>query len=642
MENIMRQLIDELHTLTKAYNQGNPIVSDKEWDEKYFQLQELEKNTGFIYPDSPTQKIDYSIVNNLNKFTHEIPMRSLAKTKSVEEIDNFFGDKEKIAMLKMDGLSLSLTYKNGVLVSAATRGNGEVGEDVTHNAQVIANIPSKIPCDVELVVNGEIICPIDVFEKYFAEVYKNARNFAAGSIRLLNSKECDQRKLKFIAWDCVKGLAMPEFTSRLEFLQTIGFDVVPWMPPIFLNTQFAIDSLKISANINNLPIDGIVFRFNNIAYGESLGSTAHHPNHSIAFKFMDETVETHLIDIEYEPSRNGVLTPIAIFEPVELEGSVVSRASVHNITVMKELFHGTPWRGQSIETFKSNMIIPQIKSAEYYADSECDFIELPTTCPDCGEALRIVKSETGVETLICPNEKCNCRLINQLDHFCGKSGLDIKGLSKATLEKLIDWGWVSNKKDIFYLNQYRTEWIKKPGFGVKSVDKILTAIDSARHTTFANFIVALGIPLVGSSIAKLLEKYEKTYESFREHVKAPFGVFSVIEGIGTEIEYSIKRFDYTEADEIYKELKIGFTESDETKFTTFEGQKFAITGKLSIGRERMSELIEKHGGTITSSVSRKTDYLIANQPEDSAKYKNAIAYDTKIITENELLKILDF
>lgn len=637
---IIREIIDYLHARTEEYNRGEPTISDKEWDARYLQLQELEKQTGCVFPDSPTQHIDYVLKDSLNKYTHTIPMRSLAKTKSVEEVERYFGNKSYIGMIKLDGLSLSLTYRDGKLVSAATRGNGEVGEDITHNAKVIHNIPQTISTKVEVIVNGEIICSTDIFKEYFAGDYKNPRNFASGSIRLLSSKECDTRKLKFVAWDCVAGTSFNRFHERLNFLQILGFTVVPAITKQ-ASTNFIIDWLKVQASSNNYPIDGIVFRHDDLEYGESLGSTSHHPNHSIAFKFMDETVETHLIDIVYEPSRNGVLTPIAVFEPVELEGSVVSRASVHNITVMKELFHGIPWRGQSVETFKSNMIIPQIKSAEYYADSKCDFIDIPTICPDCGEKLTIVKSDTGVETLMCSNEKCSCRLINQLDHFCGKKGLDIKGLSKATLEKLIDWGWIESRLDIFYLFIHKDEWIKKPGFGDKSVTKILEAIEAARYTTLAPFISSLGIPLVGTTVSKLIEKKSVTYEQFRDNVASDVFSFDTWEGIGPEINNALKTYDYNEADLIHIELKIGFDKSEGIKFTTFDGKKFAITGKLSMDRERMSELIEKHGGTVTSSVSKKTDYLIANRPEDSAKYKNAIAYGIKIITEDEVLSKID-
>lgn len=638
--NPIREIIDFLNARTAEYNAGNPTISDEEWDARYFQLQELEEKTGHRFPDSPTQHIEYQIMDKLNKFTHKIPMRSLAKTKSVEEVDKYFGD-DYVGMVKMDGLSVSLTYKEGRLVSAATRGNGEVGEDITHNARVISNIPQTINAELEVIVNGEIICPIDVFEENFASDYKNPRNFAAGSIRLLDSKECDTRKLKFVAWDCVYGTNFDTLVERLSLLSLLGFDVVPWRKKL-LSTQFVIDWLKIEANKNKYPLDGIVFRFDNIAHGDSLGNTAHHPNHSLAFKFVDESVETYLRNIEYEPSRNGVLTPIAVFEPVELEGSIVSRASLHNLSIMAELNGGYCHVGDELEIIKSNQIIPQVISWKHPTQEIPIAIRIPSKCPECGATLEIRESDSGVKTLICPNEKCTCRLINQLDHFCGKKGLDIKGLSKATLEKLIDWGWVNSRLDIFHLADHKAEWVKKPGFGEKSVSNILNAIESAKNTTLAQFIASLGIPLVGTTVSKFLEKKCITYSQFRDDVLNDMFSFADWEGIGPEINHALKTFDYTEADAIYEQIKVCYIEADLANFTGLEGKRFAITGNIAYGRSKLSELIENHGGTVTSSVSRKTDYLIANQPEDSTKYKNAIAYGTKILTEDEVLKMIDF
>ena len=638
--NPIREIIDFLNARTAEYNAGNPTISDKEWDAKYFQLQELEEKTGHRFPDSPTQHIEYQIMDKLNKFTHKIPMRSLAKTKSVEEVDKYFGD-DYVGMVKMDGLSVSLTYKEGRLVSAATRGNGEVGEDITHNARVISNIPQTINAELEVIVNGEIICPIDVFEENFASDYKNPRNFAAGSIRLLDSKECDTRKLKFVAWDCVYGTNFDTLVERLSLLSLLGFDVVPWRKKL-LSTQFVIDWLKIEADKNKYPLDGIVFRFDNIAHGDSLGNTAHHPNHSLAFKFVDESVETYLRNIEYEPSRNGVLTPIAVFEPVELEGSIVSRASLHNLSIMEELNGGYSDVGDVLEIIKSNQIIPQVISWKHPVQEITVSIKVPEACPMCGATLEVKTSDSGVKTLICPNEKCICRLINQLDHFCGKKGLDIKGLSKATLEKLIDWGWVNSRLDIFHLASHKNDWVKKPGFGEKSVSNILNAIESAKNTTLAQFIASLGIPLVGTTVSKLLEKKCITYNQFRDDVLNDTFSFADWEGIGPEINHALKTFDYTEADAIYEQIKVYYIKADLISFTNLEGKRFAITGNIAYGRSKLSELIEKHGGTVTSSVSRKTDYLIANQPEDSTKYKNAIAYGTKILTEDEVLKMIDF
>ena len=642
MRNLMRKLIDYLHERTEEYNRGEPTITDAEWDKVYLELQRLEKNNNYIYPDSPTQKIDYEVKENLNKYVHTNPMLSLAKTKSVAEVREYFGNHSFVGMVKMDGLSLSLTYRNGELVSAATRGNGEIGEDITHNAKVIHNIPKKIGYNEELIVNGEIICPINIFEEYFSSEYKNPRNFAAGSIRLLSAKECDNRKLKFVAWDCYKAEDYTHFIHRLGFLEAIGFETVPVYDLFNSTVESALEELQNVAKENYYPIDGVVFRFNDNEYGKSLGGTAHHPNHSLAFKFVDESVESALIGIEYEPSRNGVLTPIAVFEPVELEGSTVSRASLHNISIMDELSGGNPMVGDIVQIIKSNQIIPQIVSWKHLEATQ-NGIELPSKCPVCNEETIIQISDSGVKTLVCPNEKCECRLINQLDHFCGKSGLDIKGLSKATLEKLIEWGWVNSKIDILNLVNYGSEWIKKPGFGAKSVANILNAIENAKKTTLTKFITSLGIPLVGVSVSKQIEKEEKTYEKFKEDIMNKSFTFSSWEGIGPEINRALKLYDYTEADKI-RELLIMEEEKKVESSSNGEvsGKKFAITGKVSYGRNNLIELIEKHGGSVTSSVSKKTDYLIANQPEDSTKYRNAVAFEVKILTESEVLSMIDF
>lgn len=638
--NPIREIIDYLNARTVEYNAGNPTISDEEWDARYFQLQELEEKTGHRFPDSPTQHIEYQVMDKLNKFTHKIPMRSLAKTKSVEEVDKYFGD-DYVGMVKMDGLSVSLTYKNGHLVSAATRGNGEIGEDITHNAKVITNIPQTINAELEVIVNGEIICPIDVFEENFASDYKNPRNFAAGSIRLLDSKECDTRKLKFVAWDCVYGTNFDTLVERLSLLALLGFDVVPWRKKM-LSTQFVIDWLKVEADKNKYPLDGIVFRFDNIAHGDSLGNTAHHPNHSLAFKFVDESVETKLINIEYEPSRNGILTPIAVFEPVELEGSIVSRASLHNLSIMAELNDGYCHVGDELEIIKSNQIIPQVISWKHPTQELPVAIRIPSKCPECGSALEIRESDSGVKTLVCPDEKCPCRLINQLDHFCGKKGLDIKGLSKATLEKLMDWGWVNSKLDLFTLAEHKADWVKKPGFGEKSVSNILNAIEKAKDVSLSQFIASLGIPLVGTTVSKIIEKNCVTYIQFRDDVLNDSFSFANWEGIGPEINNALKTYDYSEADRLNTEaVRIYYAKADLVSSISLEGKRFAITGNINMGRSKLSERIERNGGAVTSAVSRKTDYLIANQPEDSAKYKNAVAYGTKIITEEEVLQMLE-
>ena len=354
----MEELVSLLNKYTYYYDNGNPIISDKEWDNLYFELCELEKNTGYILKDSPTQKIRYTVVNELNKVEHNHPMLSLAKTKEINDVIDFLGEKDYIAMLKMDGLTCSIMYKNGKLVSAETRGNGIVGEDVTHNAFVVDNIPKKIKDKRTIIIDGEIICTYKNFEA-FSDEYKNPRNFASGSIRLLDNKECQRRKLSFIAWDCIDGLEEKTVGGRLTHLLELGFDIVPFIrSPFMFSENLGVDTLKDIAQEKGYPIDGLVFKFDDIEYGKSLGQTEHHLKNAIAFKFYDEEVETTLRDIEWTMGRTGVLTPVAIYDDVEIEGSICNRASLHNVSIMNETL-GTAYRGQPIRVFKANMIIPK-------------------------------------------------------------------------------------------------------------------------------------------------------------------------------------------------------------------------------------------------------------------------------------------
>jgi DNA ligase (NAD+) len=488
-ETKLLNLIDLANNLARDYESGHPTVSDKEWDDLYFQIQELEEKLGIYYKHSPTQHIPYDIVNQLNKVEHGHKMLSLQKTKDLSEIEKFLDNRDSLIMLKMDGLTCSLTYIDGELVSAETRGNGIVGEDVLHNALQIRSIPNYIPkISGKLVVDGEIICTAKNFEM-FASDYKNSRNFAAGSIRLLDSKECAKRKLSFVAWDVIEGLDKYDLLSeRFSHIRNYGFDVVPYCfyPAWDANDEqvsldIMIDHLKIRAEEFGYPIDGAVAKFNSISYGKTLGETSHHFKNAMAYKFYDETYETELIDIEWTMGRTGVLTPVAVFKPIDIDGSTVERASLHNVSIMIETLHGYGWKGQKVEVFKANMIIPQIASAELDDDRCKYYFERVMECPVCRHEV-ILKNDNGTTFAVCSNDTCEGKLINRLDHFCGKKGLDIKGLSKATLEKVIDWGWVSNRHRLFMLKYYRDEWINKPGFGEKSVDKILTAIETASNT----------------------------------------------------------------------------------------------------------------------------------------------------------------
>ena len=651
---LMKELVEKLNNATKAYDAGHPYISDTDWDRLYYKLEEMEKELGYTLPDSPTQKVIYQqTVLELNKVNHNHRMLSLAKTKSIDEVNAFLNDRESIVMCKMDGLTCSLLYENGKLVRAETRGDGLVGEDVTHNAMVIPSIPKRIPYKERLVVDGEIICRYSDFDAFSGE-YKNPRNFAAGSIRLLDSRECEKRHLTFVVWDIIEGFNEKELLSKKLFsLDVYGFTVVPFIMLKHLNTDI-IEWVQKIAKKRGFPIDGAVIKFNDIAYGKSLGFTAHHFNNAIAYKFYDETHETHLKYIEWTMGRTGVLTPVAVFEPIEIDGATVERASLHNVSVMREIMGNCCYAGQRLEVFKANQIIPQIMSADKmdYGDVithggiTVDGFSGEIYCPVCGGPTSLKESESGTINLICDEPTCKGKLINRLDHFCSKKGLDIKGLSKATLEKLIDWGYVNDLDDLFNLDMVRDVWIKQPGFGEKSVNKIIAAVYAASQTATLDAVIsAAGIPLIGRTVAKDLAKRFKTYENFREHINKGFD-FSQLDGYGPEMSKALLTFDYGELDFIvgsYMNIYVP-EEKEESKAKSLEGTTFVITGKLKMykNRDALKAEIEAHGGKVSGSVTKKTDYLINNDINSTtAKNKTAKELDVPIITEEDFINIFD-
>lgn len=647
MDNIYETLIEALNKATEAYDKGTPIISDREWDIMYYRVAEIEKEQGWALPKSPTQQIHYNAVNELVKVSHNHPMLSLDKTKSLNELNEFCGNRTVFLSLKLDGLTCSLHYANGRLQRAETRGNGVTGEDVTHNAMVIPSIPKRINYLDELVVDGEIIC-MDYNFAPFVEEYANSRNFAAGSIRLLDSKECEKRHLTFVAWEMVKGY--PDVNSaidKLQGLRKLGFHVVPF-EIIYkeIITEALVESLKTAAKIGGYPIDGLVAKYDDITYGQSLGMTAHHRRDGIAYKFFDESAETILKDIEWTMGRTGILTPVAIFEPIILEGSTVERASLHNVSILNETLHGWGFKGQKIEVFKANMIIPQISSAEEPEDLPqytYPWFKRPTKCPICGGEVHF-KTEGTSTNLICINPTCEGKLINKLDHFCGKSGLDIKGLSKATLEKLIDWGWVSCFADLFKLKEYEANWKLKSGFGEASVQKILHAIEEARtNSTHESFISAIGIPMIGKTMVKELVKNGViTYNQLRNMVDDKFD-FSQFNGFGYKKSDSILRFKYHEADEAYHEMILVEPRVEEKKESKLAGINFVITGTLQHFKNRteLQKVIEEAGGKVVGSISKNTSYLINNDIEStSSKNQAAKKLGIPIISEEKFLEMI--
>ena len=636
----IRSLINELNNATKAYDEGNPYVTDEYWDHLYFELKKLEEKTGIIYPDSPTQSISYTVVSNLEKVEHNHPMLSLDKTKDPEEVKSFVKGHDWCGMFKMDGLTCSLTYEDGKLTRAETRGNGIVGENVLHNALVMNSIPKEIPTKETVVVDGEVICTREDFEK-FKDEYKHPRNFASGSIRLLDSKESAARNLTFVAWDLVKGCEDIDFFFwRLEKLDDWGFITVPRVG----DAETIDDAIEVLNNKRtgtpdgSYPIDGYVFKFESKKYGESLGRTEHHFKNAIAFKFYDDEYETELLDIEWSIGRTGQLTPVAIFKPIEIDGTIVERASLHNVSIMRETLGFYPELYQPIWVTKVNQIIPQIVRATINDDYHDHVLDngIITKCPYCGRLTKIIESDSGVLNAYCTYDGCIGKLSNRIDHFCGKKGLDIKGISLATIEKLIDWGWLNGLADVFRLNEHKAEWVAKPGFGAASVGKILNNIDAAKYgTQLVSFISAIGIPLVGRTVAKEIVRYYPSWADFKEAIGEDWSQF---EGFGSEISKAINSFDYTEADEIAEMLTWaeGQSSEEQTK-SPLKDKVFCVTGKLqNYTRDSIKAEIESLGGKVVGSISSKVNYLITNTPDSgTAKNKDAIKLGIPIITEED-------
>ena len=640
----IQELVDKLNYYTKLYDEGRPEISDKEWDDMYFELQDLENSYNIYYEDSPTQKVNFQVVNELKKVTHNHPMLSLDKTKDINEIRKFVYNNDYIAMAKMDGLTCSLKYVNGKLVSAETRGNGLVGEDILHNALQVKNIPNKINFKDELIVDGEIICTYENFKEFEFE-YKNPRNFASGSIRLLDSKESSMRKLSFIAWDCIKGLNDFTLLGKLCKLSDFGFTIVPTRRDISnYNIEKVIKNIQLDCQKREYPIDGVVFKYNKCSEYEAAGRTDHHFKGGIAYKFYDEEYETTIEDIEWTMGRTGMLTPVAILTPVEIDGTEVSRANLHNISIAHDTLGGAHfgWKGQKVWVYKANMIIPQISKAEEDDERTKGYFTLPHICPVCGGEVEIRK-EVDSEMLYCANPQCEGKLVNRIEHFFGKKGLDAKGISKATIEKLIDFGWVTRIRDMFDLSRFANEWKNISGFGEKSVSNILGAIEASKNCNLESVIAAAGIPLIGRTVARDLASKFTSYDAFKENIEGNFD-FSSLGGYGYEMNKSLKTFDYTELDYIVENYLNIKEEKQEEKEQKLEGLTFCVTGKVKIfkNRDELSALIESLGGKVTGSVTKNTNYLINNDTEStSAKNKKAKELNIKIIGEQSFMDLFD-
>ena len=643
----MKELVELLNKAGKAYYQEDrEIISNYEYDKLYDELEALEKETGITLAGSPTVSVGYEAVNALPKETHETPMLSLDKTKEIEVLKNFVGNQKTVLSWKMDGLTIVLTYQDGKLKKAVTRGNGVVGEVITNNAKVFKNVPLQIAYQGELILRGEAIISYSDFEKINEQIedvdakYKNPRNLCSGSVRQLNNEITAKRNVYFYAFSLVRAKGVDFNNSRacqFEWLKTQGFDIVEYRMVDSKNLEETIQYFSDKISTNDFPSDGLVALYDDIAYGDSLGSTAKFPRNAFAFKWKDEIRETTLKEIEWSPSRTGLINPVAIFEPVELEGTTVSRASVHNISILKELELGI---GDRIEVYKANMIIPQI--AENLTRSRN--LTIPEFCPVCKEKTKIQKSN-DVEVLICTNPECQAKKIKSFTLFVSRDAMNIDGLSEATLEKFILNGFIKEFGDIYELEHYKDAIIEMDGFGEKSYENLIDNIKKSSHTTLPRLVYALGIANIGVANAKVLCK-EFDYD-LQKLMQADEETISQIEGIGSVIAKSVT--DYFKNEENQRKLKHLLTHLtfEEMKIETgnpLSGKQFVITGSVNQfeNRSAMKEFIEKRGGKVTGSVSKKTDYLINNDTESSSsKNKKAKELGIPILSEEDFLKLAE-
>lgn len=648
----MKELVAVLNEASKAYYQKDTeIMSNLEYDRLYDELVSLEKETGIVLANSPTVHVGYEVLSELEKQEHPAPMLSLDKTKEVSALISWLGNHEGVLSWKLDGLTVVLTYEGGELKNAVTRGNGEIGEVITNNAKTFVNVPKQIPYLGRLVLRGEAVIRYSDFNKMNEEIpeaegkYKNPRNLCSGSVRQLNNEITAKRHVHFYAFalvaDELNEQQMKEtgydntMTGRFSWLAKQGFDVVEH----FVVTKDTLEDqvMDFAARIpdNDIPSDGLVLSYNDIVYGKSLGTTAKFPRDSIAFKWADEQAQTRLLKVEWSPSRTGLINPVAVFEPVELEGTTVTRASLHNVSILRALGLGI---GDEITVYKANMIIPQV------ADNltRSNDLEIPAVCPACGEPTTL-QDVNGVQSLYCMNPLCSAKQIKGFSHFVSRNAMNIDGLSDATLEKFISMGFLKDLSDIFHLNQHEEAIVEMDGFGQKSYDNLMKSIENARTVAMAKFIYSLGISGIGLANAKVIVSYFG--QDFERIIHATEEELVAVDGIG---EVLAKAFCDFFADpqrmQIVNELlaEITFEKEENNSEQTLEGKTFVITGSVErfANRNELKDYIEKLGGKVTGSVSKNTDYLINNDvTSNSSKNKKARELSIPILSEEEFVRI---
>lgn len=649
--------VRELNTASEAYyNSSKPIMSDAEFDNKLEELRQWEEETGIILSNSPTQNVGATTLSSIKEVTHKTPMLSLEKCHSTEEIIKFANNHNLVASVKLDGLTVRLTYKNGNLVLAESRGNGVVGSDVTEHVKRFTNVPLHINKEGTYIIDGEALIKLDDF----AEInkngeYKNSRNLAAGTLSSLDTSVVKDRKLSWYAWEVVEGAKESKsFTFSLIEAEELGLDVVPNVNLGYseMDIEEVIEYCFDKAKEYNLPQDGVVFKFDDVEYGKSLGNTSHHFRNGIAYKVFNDSVETILKDIEWSCGKTGILTPVAIFNTVDIDGSEVSRASLHNISIMEEIMD-SPWIGQKIGIYKANLIIPAVRWAEQLDydnqnSSNKQFLDIPSVCPICGASTRIIKDNDS-EVLYCTNEDCKGRLLGKLTHAVSKSALNISGLSESTLDRLIKFGWVTSIKDIYHLSDYKNHMIVLDGFGKRSIEKLLNSIEESRNTNLERFLYALSIPLLGKSASKMIaEAVDCDFDTFIDEMTIKGAeYFRYLPGIGDTLINSLNTYwkeHYSEIIQLANEF-IFYKPNiilDETP-KTLQGKTFVVTGSVNHykNRDELKSDIVVHGGTVVGSVSSKTSYLINNDLNStSSKNQKAKSLNIPIISEEDFLKMI--
>lgn len=646
----IKQLIQDLNNASYAYYNQIPIMSDYEWDKMYDELINLEEETGIVLANSPTHNVGYSVADELKEVEHNHPMLSLDKTKSVDELIEFIGDKACFLSVKADGLTTSLHYINGKLIGAETRGDGSRGVDCLQNVLTMKNVPKEIPYKDELIIDGETIIGWDNFREINDKLpedkkYKHPRNLVSGSLQLLNSKEAASRNMRFVAWRVIKGFEHKTPSNDLFKVKEIGFEIIPILKSPRINKkeelEILLNHLRELADSHNIPYDGAVMAVDNYKIAESMGRTDKFFRHSIAYKYEDELFETVLTDIEWNVSKSGLINPVAIFSPINLGGAITTRATLHNITYIKDMMLGI---GDRIRVYRSNMVIPKVHDS---IDKSGNF-NIPDKCPICGQPTRIIK-ENDSEVLMCDNPDCKGKFLSKLIHAASRNALDVENLSESTIEKFINLGWLNSIKDIYYLSDHEKEMKTLDGFGKRSVEKLLNSVEESRKTSLERFLYSLSIPLLGKSASKMIsEAVDHDFDSFMS-IMSMYGAsyFRHIPGIGDVLINNLDEY-FKNNCRLILELSKEFTFEKPKSIlcatnNLLDGKTFVITGSVEHykNRDELKNDIFAHGGKVSGSVNSKTDYLINNDLEsNSSKNKKAKELGIKIITENELIKML--